>query len=1047
MSDTVWCDGGMLTRDIQYAIDYRLGRVVFADSVRCDSITISLYRLPEWLVQTVGHAVERGQVSLKPRELAIQDAKQHGKSPGLLTFDLSGNKSFSMAVGQSGGSRFSQGLNVEFEATFTDSLRIRGSISDRLGSVGSTLRGLGGTTILSELDSYFFEISGRHVKATGGDIRTLPVANLPEKRMTGVGATYFSKQTTIGADIGRPLGEYQSISLRGVDGRQGPYQLTGRDSRPAGVVPGSERVYVDGRRLESGSDRHYVMDYASGRITFSPSILITSRSRIEIDYEASSSDYQRVTLDAIGDVQFGDSVVSLSFGFRRESDEKNRLRFGSLSETEQIILEQAGDSTSLAQRDGAVADSTGPYVQTTDSLGRPIYQFIGEGAGEYRVTFSNVGAGHGDYRYLGGDVYEFVGAGQGGYLPVVFIPLPSRTDFVSAALDIRPYDRGRFTLSYQASIRDPNLVSPLDDQDNHHSLVKASYHHLRGTWEVSLDSRFRQKGFLPNARLYTPDFFRTWSLPILLPQGDEFYGNTRTIFKLTKISIEGSGGFIRFADNIRAYQVGSKIEWRPEWGIEPSLTILKSESYDDATDRITGRYQNIRAGSGISLMTPLRLAYSFQRETRENYFDSIPDGERFHQHMVTFGIRRTTVVVSRRLEYNLGSTELRGPRLDQIEVVSEERFGRLAISIRGRYLEQHRLDSDRTDRSQRLFQTGLRYTPQSGWISIRAEYRQNDESARNLSFRYLEVGNGEGDYRFEDDQFLPDPDGDYIRVTEETGEFTDVLVAEKTHSVTLYPGRWPVVSKLKQAFSLVAFRVRTSVREEISGNDTRTMTWLAPWVSPSESDFLSRRVQESYQALVWPVANFYVLNYAFINQFNEQAPPGDLYRLNKSHTITFKAEPFEDLRMEVEWREKWTSESGLGFVPLELIERKYRTAAIITEGVLRWTPQAAYLSLTARSSIGRAEGVIIGNELVFRRKGTGEIRFTTEFSRITRKQPFDQPEYLITDGRRFGQSGLLDLRVNYDIGQKMRLSLNIKNRFFENAPSEFIGRGELVARF
>ena len=85
-----------------------------------------------------------------------------------------------------------------------------------------------------------------------------------------------------------------SVSFRGVEGKQGAYLLT-NESGATGitVVAGSERVWVDGRRMTRGRDNDYVIDYVGGAIEFTEKRPIDRESEISVDYEYAIEDFRR----------------------------------------------------------------------------------------------------------------------------------------------------------------------------------------------------------------------------------------------------------------------------------------------------------------------------------------------------------------------------------------------------------------------------------------------------------------------------------------------------------------------------------------------------------------------------------------------------------------------------------------------------------------------------------------------------------------------------------------------------------------------------------
>jgi hypothetical protein len=1044
-SDSVLCDGDLLRRGDDYEMNLLTGRLTFVYQPVCDSIVLIAFQLPAWMVEPVGNPVPRGSKRIYLETNPGNRPSRPVSSPRKIT--LSGNKSFFFNVGRSGEGRFSQGLNIDFDALLTCGLRARGSVSDRIGSTAAAIPGSGGTTLLSELDKYFFEIEGRKVTVRGGDINASAGPYLPAKKIKGVYASFKSENFNLAGDVGRPAGRFASRNIRGVDGRQGPYQARGNDGLPTAVVPGSEKVYLDGRLLEGGSDKHYMFDYSSGRITFSPRVLITSRSRIEIDFEAAENNYEQVVYDAIGGVGGVRKKFSFSAGFRRESDDKERLRFGSYTPAEVCILQNAGDSTSGATRSGVAADPDGDYESATDSFGVEYYRYVGSGSGEYKISFSFVGEGQGDYSYLGAGIYQYAGKGGGDYLPIIYLPLPVRNDYLFAAMIVSPYSKGTARLEYQGNIRDQNLFSDLDDSDNFKSRVAGSFFHRDSSLNVGLNFYFRQDDYKPFSRLKAPDYNRLWALPQLEISGDELGIETDNSFKYRHNRFKAGYGYLRYKDNLRSRRLMLEAHLLENESLSPRITYQSGNSESLSNPSQKGLYEKLNAGAALKLIEALGLDFDLDRELSKDRFGPEPDVEKYLRYRGTAFFANTVLAASRRIDFRSGVYGFRGPQSDKIELTSDENLGRLRISVAGAWLDQKRLDSDRQDRRERLFQTSFSYSPAGGWLSLQAEYRQNRQSARSSEYRYVHVNSGEGNYRFEDGQYLSDPDGDYIRIREETGQATSILVGEKSHNIVFYPGRLPVTKSYKNILSQIAFRLRTEITEELPGRDRHHISWLLPWVSHSGLNYLNRRRREGYSVLLFPMFNFYILNLSCSHVFEEQEGGSQLNRNRKEYDTQIKNRLSPEVRTNLKWHHVRSKERGVGLVSLDLISNEYIIGLIINQGRFQLMPQIAHVRFSDDLSGGRGRGVWISAETVYRRRERGEIRFHAELRSVAEKRKFNQPEYQVTGGKRFGESALLGLIGSYDIGKSMRLTVNLTDRIFEDRPAEFVGRGELVARF
>ncbi|MCP4566037.1 MAG: hypothetical protein GY841_00495 [FCB group bacterium] len=1043
-SDSVLCSETLLDPTADYTLNLRTGVLALKHPLDCDRLTVIAFQLPDWMTASAGNKVPPGKRLIQLDSLLFTPVRNIKSSSKKI--NLSGNKSFSFNVGRSGSGRFSQGLNLDFDALIADDMRLRGSVSDRIGSTGGILSGGGGTTILSELDKYFFEIEGRRVVARGGDIETTDSRFLPNKRIRGISAAYRADAFGMAVDVGRPAGKFISQRMGGVDGRQGPYQAVGQSGRPVGIVPGSEKVYIDGRRLEGGSDRHYFIDYPAGRMTFSPTVLITSRSRIEVDFEAAENDYEQAVYDFAGKIVIPGKVALLEFGVRRETDEQDRPRFGAFSETEIDVMRAVGDSTTLAFRSGVRADTAGNYIFVTDTTAGDHYLYVG-GGGDYSVSFSYAGEGLGDYRYLGDGIYEYNGYGGGGYLPLIPLPLPARNDFIFGALEITPYRNGTIRLSYQGNSRDNNLFSDFDDNDNYNSQAEISLAHQDSVIQGRLDFRYREESYNPVSRLNLPDFDRVWALPVGMISGDEFRleSHSRVTFSGNRLSADI--GYIKYRDNLESKRVSFKVRGLGDLPVSPRASYTSGNSERTNGQPGDGLYEKYNAGAAVKAIRSLRVELDYDRELTKDRYDLEPDAEKYSRYRAAAFYRNTVLIISRRIDFTSAVWGVKGPQLDKIEIIADENVGRLKIRLAGTALEQKRLDSQREDRSERLYQATFRYASPDGWLTVQADYRQNRRGVRSTGELYLRVGNGEGDYRFEDDRYLYDPDGDYIRIKEETGGFTSVSTGEKSHNITLYPGRFKALGRATKWLSQTAFRLRTELIEELPGDNGRRLSWVVPWASRSDVEYLSRSRREGYSVLLFPAYNFYILNFSFSNHFTEQEAGSQLSRSRKEYKSEIKNSLSPQVRTILRWRHRRGNESGIGLVALILRENEYTAGLIINQGRLQMTPRVSYVRIDDELSGGDGRGVWIGNESVFRQAGRGEIRFDVELRSLTEKQPFSQPEYLVTDGKRFGKSALINLTGSYDLGKSMRMTINLTDRIFEGRAAEFTGRGELVARF
>src|SRR5215468_2235166 len=216
---------------------------------------------------------------------------------------FSGNKSVSVQFGSQRDAALRQALDVTTTGKLGGGTEFTAILSDQNSSLTET----GGTLDLSELDRVLVEVRNPHASATLGDFSFLHQGGsfaALTRELTGVRAMAhgggFSGQTTVALE----KGQFTSHEIRGEEGKQGPYLLpdeSGATGRP--VVPSSERVWLDGERMQRGEAADYSMDYDRGRLTFTSRRPITSASRIAVDYEIASTAYRRSALAMTGEAE------------------------------------------------------------------------------------------------------------------------------------------------------------------------------------------------------------------------------------------------------------------------------------------------------------------------------------------------------------------------------------------------------------------------------------------------------------------------------------------------------------------------------------------------------------------------------------------------------------------------------------------------------------------------------------------------------------------------------------------------------------------------
>ena len=344
-------------------------------------------------------------------------------------------------VGSNRDLSLTSGLRMQMSGNLTPDLSVVAALTDE----NSPLQPEGTTRTIQEVDKVFVELRSRNVSATLGDFPVEFGGNefaSVQRKLQGAMGTISGETDEASAAVtlvsATPRGKYASRQFQGSDGVQGPYRLTGQNNeRLIVVIAATERVYIDGERMQRGESNDYTIDYSTAEITFTPHRLITNASRITVDFEYTDRQYDRTFFGARTEESVLSHRIDLQATFLREADDQNSPVDLSLADSDLALLRSAGGDPSKASRSGVTLAGAGQgqYVAIdtivripggTDSLVR-IYRFdpVDSLHAVYSVTFQYVGPGAGDYAQISSVQYQFAGVRQGDFLPIRYLPMPT----------------------------------------------------------------------------------------------------------------------------------------------------------------------------------------------------------------------------------------------------------------------------------------------------------------------------------------------------------------------------------------------------------------------------------------------------------------------------------------------------------------------------------------------------------------------------------------------------------------------------------------------
>ena len=615
-SERLYFEGARLDTS-RYRLDYRHGRLwVDPLSARSTATLIAVYRTYPFTFREAyrRRGVERAEVDTAGAVTVVEEERvDEAFDPfGGVHLQRSGSITRGISAGNNRDVTVESGLRMQVSGEVADGVEVQAVLTDE----NTPILPEGTTQRLSEFDRVFIEVAAAPGTAQLGDF-DLHFGQGEFARITRKlqGVTVFGDvpdpqtavlgggRVAVAGATARGIYRTQDIAVQ--EGVQGPYRLEGLGGEQfIIVVPGSETVYLNGQPLTRGESNDYVIDYATGELTFTSNRLITEESRVTVEFQYSANQFTRTLLAAQGDAalwQRRDGTPRARFGATvvREADSRQLGEEFGLTPADSALLAQAGDDRAV--RSGAERvefDPEAPYVQYTqevvgaDTIFVPLDAAPAPDTPVYRVRFTRVGEGQGTYARVGraanGIRYEYRGAGGGAYAPIRVLPQPEQQRVIDLRGSLEPLPGIELYGEWANSLNDENRFSSLDAADDR-GLAYLAGARLRpldltiadrdlGRLAVTVRRRFAGDDFAAFDRIRPVEFARRWNLGLsgLSSDGstvqpyDEVTDEAALAFAFTEQSrLEGEVGRIRLGDGFR----GARQEVRFRLG-EPGLPRL-----------------------------------------------------------------------------------------------------------------------------------------------------------------------------------------------------------------------------------------------------------------------------------------------------------------------------------------------------------------------------------------------------------------------------------------------------------------------------------------
>lgn len=722
-------------------------------------------------------------------------------------------------VGTTKDFSLNSGLRLQLSGRISDDVEIVAALTDE----NTPIQPEGNTERLEELDKVFIQIKHQNVTGTFGDYQLTQrfgEFGVIDRKLQGL-TTEFSLDNMNGyLSIANSRGKFNTNRFNGNDGVQGPYRLNGiNNERDIIIIAGTEKVYIDGIEMRRGENQDYTIEYSNATITFTPKRLITSASRISVDFEYTDRQFARNFFGVGSAGKFFKDKLNVKFQYMREGDDQDSPIDVSLSEEDKKILADAGNDRNKAVKSGiqlAKPDSLGItkgiYAKVDTTINGSSYSYYvyapGDSLALYNVSFSYVGEQKGDYIRQSLGYYKFVGVGQGNYLPIIFLPVPELKQMGNFVIDLNPSDNISLSLEYAGSLWDKNRFSSIDDGSNfgyaRNVIFNMKPSDIKignidfGKMGLNYRDRFVQSKFTSLDRYDNVEFGRDYNLINQDQVQDQSLREVGlTLQPISQLFISGNAGFLRNGDalssdrfnNILKFsdQKNYSIEYNLDY-VKTSTSIIKSNWYRHTANAY---YSFWKLRTGINFLaedkTDLQSPIDSLLSSSLKYFDYKPfiqliDFEGFGL-TTSYGIRNDYMPLNGLL---LKESNSLTPSIELNYNGLKEFNTNFVFTYRSKKYEEDFKQKGFLDNETILIRSRSKFLFWDPLMNGDLYYEVSTQKSARLQKVFVRVQQGTGNYKYlgdlngngiaDENEFeLTMFDGDYIQVTIPTDELFPVI--------------------------------------------------------------------------------------------------------------------------------------------------------------------------------------------------------------------------------------------------------------------------------